>query len=544
MLGTTTAPATPASPAGSCGAMWRLEASYRTMPDQKAALQALHDAADACIHDGGGGGTAYSIRGQTEYRQGDMTAAEADFRQALTVSPDDGPAHYNLGLIALRANRDDEAIAQFSAVLAGKGDSALAYINRGRAYFDKKDFAKALDDAASGIAAKPELPEGYVFRALVRARTSDFDGCIADLTSALSLDETRGGGLYAVRADCYRKKKDMAAARKDIETAIGVDPNDAYALSVRGYIESASQQYDAAIADFNQSLAREPSDSWVIGGRAIAYAHNKQFDLAIADYDKAIALSPDSSSLYFDRGMAKADKQDYAGAIADYTAALSRTPDDPGTLVRRAVAYRHAGKTDEAEADLSRAIAIDPRHADAYIERGVIRREKNDIHGAEADYDAAIAADPNYGLAYADRGILWAKLARYDLAQADADKAAALDPSSALALYLQCWTRAVTNRDLNTALTACDRSLKIRPDLFEALDSRGFVHFRQGNFTAALADYEAALVLKPQNPTSLYMRGIVKLRLGRTAEGQADIDAAKALSPNPAAEYATYGVTP
>jgi tetratricopeptide (TPR) repeat protein len=129
-----------------------------------------------------------------------------------------------------------------------------------------------------------------------------------------------------------------------------------------------------------------------------------------------------------------------------------------------------------------------------------------------------------------------------DGAISDLDQAGQIMPEAKGIEGMRCLLRGVVNRDLNSALASCNRAITEDPKDPDPLDSRGFVHFRLGEFAAARADYDAALALAPKSAGALFMRGILKQRDGDAAGGAADIAAAKAVDANIAAEYAGYGV--
>ena len=66
----------------------------------------------------------------------------------------------------------------------------------------------------------------------------------------------------------------------------------------------------------------------------------------------------------------------------------------------------------------------------------------------------------------------------------------------------------------------------MRPGSAPILDSRALARFRQGDFKAALVDYDAALKADPEQSWSLYMRGLVKAKLGDAAGAKADRETA------------------
>ena len=66
------------------------------------------------------------------------------------------------------------------------------------------------------------------------------------------------------------------------------------------------------------------------------------------------------------------------------------------------------------------------------------------------------------------------------------------------------------------------------------------MHFKRGEFEAALADYEAAFAFEPDNGHYLYGRGLARLGLGLADEGLADLAAAETMQPGVTDLYETY----
>ena len=104
--------------------------------------------------------------------------------------------------------------------------------------------------------------------------------------------------------------------------------------------------------------------------------------------------------------------------------------------------------------------------------------------------------------------------------------------------------RAFENGKLDLAQADCSKSLDLRPDDPSTLDTRGLVHLRGMEFSAAFDDYDAAYRLNDGQFGSLYGRGVAQLRLGRTDAGRADIAKATAHDPAVASLFAQSGITP
>ena len=231
----------------------------------------------------------------------------------------------------------------------------------------------------------------------------------------------------------------------------------------------------------------------------------------MADCDRAIELDPKLASAYAYRCGAYGDKEDYRGALAD----------------------------------CDRAIELDPKLAFAYANRGYVYGEKKDYDRALADDDKAIELDPKSvraAVVYGNRGWICAHKGYLDKAIANYDTAIELRPKFAAHYNQRCWFRAIDAQaqqsQLQQALADCSEALRLK---YNALDSRGFVYLKLGEYDRAITDYDAELKIDPKYAGSLYGRGIAKLKKGDST-GNADINSAKAIQSDIAEEFAGYGV--
>ena len=87
-----------------------------------------------------------------------------------------------------------------------------------------------------------------------------------------------------------------------------------------------------------------------------------------------------------------------------------------------------------------------------------------------------------------------------------------------------------------------NEALRLRPNYADALDSRGLINLKLGQYDRALADYDAALRAKPKLASALYGRGKAKLMKGNFKGGTADIQAAIIINPNIPEEFARFGL--
>lgn len=232
-------------------------------------------------------------------------------------------------------------------------------------------------------------------------------------------------------------------------------------------------------------------------------------------------------------------------------AACGAVIDNPGqpaerraqALVERGAARASERQDARAIADFGRALRLDPNNARALSERGWVHQNRQAYDLAVADYEAALRLDPFLHSAAERRdSAIYGRSNAYRDQLRELTALLARDPRNAELLNNRCWLRTINNDDLNLALADCDAALAATPNYAAALDSRGLVHLKRGDFAAALADYDAAVKLEPESGHYVYGRGLARIRLGMKAEGDADLAAGERTQPGVAALYVSYGV--
>ena len=116
-------------------------------------------------------------------------------------------------------------------------------------------------------------------------------------------------------------------------------------------------------------------------------------------------------------------------------------------------------------------------------------------------------------------------------------------PQNESALNSDCWYRGLFDVALDDAMDVCTRAIERATDSSPMLDSRAMVHYRMGNYDAAIADLDSALELSPGLSASHYLRGIIRLEQG-DAKGREDIEIALRMSPELEKQYKLFGISP
>ena len=315
----------------------------------------------------------------------------------------------------------------------------------------------------------------------------------------------------------------------------------AAAFSQYGLALFDSGEHVRALAAVTEAMRINPLASRYTWLRGLMHYQLQDCAQAQPDFDRALALGDTQAQTYFYRGSCY-EKEGAARALVDFETAIRLAPEMPDAYFGRAAALAQLGRTAEALASADAGVAIAPDKPQSYVARAGIHIALENTTLAKADLAQALTLDSEFVPALSGLADLTYKDGQVDAALGYYDRIVKAEPENSGALNNRCYLLAEIGR-LDEALKDCEASIAITANEIN-LDSRGFVHLKRGDFTAALADFDAALVKDAKLPSSLYGRGIARIRLGQTAEGQADLAAATALDAEIAAFYDKNGLKP
>ncbi|WP_309062269.1 tetratricopeptide repeat protein [Streptomyces sp.] len=249
------------------------------------------------------------------------------------------------------------------------------------------------------------------------------------------------GGLGACRMAAPRPALDAAPGEN--ADGYGDEPgwNDvelppevaARALRSRAAARAVRGEYATATTVMSQALGLVPDDALSLALRGEYLRIQRHHHWAVRDLERAVALDPALGYAWASLGATRLARGDLTAALDALDRALALRPDYPWALIRRARVSRELGDHARQLADLDRAVALQPDSPWAHCERGDALRAAGRDEEALAAYDHALALDTAYASAYASRGASLANLGRHPEALADLDRALGLNPSYAWA---------------------------------------------------------------------------------------------------------------
>lgn len=393
----------------------------------------------------------------------DLAAAEADCNTALTRRPGLWYAHRNRAMVRLRQGRLDAALADFDAAEAGSASVAtfalygrgIIKVKRGQTAEGEADMARATGltpylpsvflayglpgEPEDRLAANPDYAaamsgtEGRSFESLLD-QCSDATGmdAVAGCTALLRQGSINPPQIHLVlerRAGMLMDSGRFIDALGDLEHALELAPENAFAYSRRAYIRGLQERLDDGVSDASRAL-NIVDDAYSRGVRAALYFARKDYTRAVSDLDEAIRFDAETAGYYALRGDSWLALESYARAVADFDTAIRLEPGNASYLNSRCYVRALQGRQlDLALADCEASLKIedDPNTLDS---RASVKLQMGDFAGAFADYDAAFTREPSfYGSQYG-RGLARIRLGQVEAGRRDIAAALAARPDA------------------------------------------------------------------------------------------------------------------
>lgn len=165
-------------------------------------------------------GMAENSFGSVLYERGDLAGAAQHFQAAVEYAPDLPAAHYNLGVIRQRENRDADAEREYRIALQFVTDpmeAAQAHNNLGMLYVSAQQYSGAMAEFDAAIRLNPAEYNSYLGRGRIELQQFNYDGAIRDFARAAQVAETpeaffRLGTAFEMKGEAQRAADAYKAA--------------------------------------------------------------------------------------------------------------------------------------------------------------------------------------------------------------------------------------------------------------------------------------------------------------------------------------------
>jgi tetratricopeptide (TPR) repeat protein len=297
-------------------------------------------------------------RAQIQLRHNDDGGAIDSLQEALKNDPDNGVAHYQLGVAFNMQHNDARAESEWREAVRVRPDLTEAWRALATLQLRRNDLGGLTETARQIIANAPYSPDGYIMRALAEMNRQRYSDAVDDLGKAQNLapknpvPDVQMGNLHFLQ-------KQFADAIKSYQQALDKDPTSTDGLQGIMNIYLAQKQPDQAIAAANAQIAKSPKTSGFYDLLGTALFQNKK-DLPGAEtaFRKAVDLDKNNSDALLKLGQVQAAEGSVDNALATYQKSIKDNPGEIAFYILAGEMYESQKKWDDAKTMYQKALAI------------------------------------------------------------------------------------------------------------------------------------------------------------------------------------------
>jgi tetratricopeptide (TPR) repeat protein len=346
-----------------------------------------------------------------------------ELKKAIEADPGNYTNFWKRAAINDHFERYQQAISDYSQVIALKPNYVEAYINRAVDYAILEDYTRAFTDLKEAIKLEPNNVLSYLNRSYCHFRLKTYEAAFQDVSRAISLYPYFPNS-YLLRARINLDSGTVSPLQVGLDAtrAIELDPENVEAYMVRGELFTIIDRKKRALADFTKAIYLQPNDFRPYYFRGETYFSYGDSQSALEDLNKAIELAPDVPELYYLRSCTLLRLDFLVGALEDADTFMRLAPEDPAAFYQRGLAHLYNGNHRDSLQDFDKYISLQPDELYGYYYRSIVYFVLNNLTKALVDLNKALDINPEHASLLLFRGQIFSKLGEIQKAVEDIKK--------------------------------------------------------------------------------------------------------------------------
>lgn len=307
-------------------------------------------------------------------------AAEASYKNAAALAPDEPLYTYYLADIYKKTGRLEEAAEAYRRILEIAPDFLPARVHLAQVLLAGNQAAEARTELEKALAVDPESPGAHAVLGEVALSQKDYAQAAENLAFALERVPA-ANRLHYPLAMAYRGLGEMEKAREHLRQsgAVGLKVPDPWmdALEklatgervhlLRGRQAFAAGRYAEAAEEFRQAVAADPRSARALVNLGSALGQMGDIPGAMVELRKALEVAPGNFTAHLNLALLLASQGWDEEAVLHFQAALEANYTDSQAHLEMGRALQRLGRLEEAEKHLREAWTMDPASAPAHL---------------------------------------------------------------------------------------------------------------------------------------------------------------------------------
>ena len=416
----------------------------------------------------------YARSGELALSMQDPARAQKDSNKAIELDPTHADAHLTLG--------------------------KREYM-RGRSNRSNTELRKAAGHFRDAIAADPKHINAHYYLGNLSRELQDFGGAIEAYGALVSLRPLDPSNRLRL-GQAYQLNGEVAQAIEQYERATQIDANYVQARQSLANLHEQLGAREKAAHEYEVLVKLRPTPAF-LGELGRLYVELERFDEAIDAYSSMLEASDDdqdSIRILLARLYANADR--YDDAIAECHKVITTSKNNGAKVEAYSILgslYLVREQHEDALQALTAALAIHEDHRDALYWLAMTYDQMGDSSLAANTLSRILTMDPSDHRAQNTLGFLYAQNGeRLDEAGKLVMAALEAEPSNPAYLDSLGWVRYKQGR-YSDAIALLQRTVTHDPSNAEILDHLGDAYVEAGHEDRAVASWRQALELEPEN---------------------------------------------
>ncbi len=302
--------------------------------------------------------SGYCLRSNTYFMMGWYERAMADARKAVEVAPDNPNSFMARAFVQMQLGRYEEALLDFEQTLGYDPERYDALRGQGKCLSMLGRDYEALASFNALRRTYPDDPDLYYELADVLFSAGYLEDCYKVCQKCLELDDQYVNAYVILGMIAMRKNNDEKA-RELLTKAIGMEPDNPFALNELSYLSHLQGDDDAALELVNRALEEAPEYADALCNKGVILYFRSEFEQSSAIFDETLRLVPDHVAAMVGKGNTLTQLCEFDEAQQCYDQALALDPENADACHGKAVLYRMLGLDDEVRRWQERAYTLD-----------------------------------------------------------------------------------------------------------------------------------------------------------------------------------------
>lgn len=262
--------------------------------------------------------------------------------------------------------------------------------------FERGEWARAAQYFQQAIEADSTAPDLYYWLGEAERRSGQIGAALNAYNQAIRASPNFAPAfLGRARAGLAGSNPKIEDIRKDLQTALSLDPNLAEAYLELAQLDLNEERYEAALQNLDRAAELLPDSPLVYEYRARVLLAQGNAEAALADAQRANQLDLTLLPAYLTLGEAQQANGLYRQSIEPLEIyERFAQPPEPRVYALLGKAYLESGEEEKALRVFDEALRLDRLNFEVVMERGKLYLNRGDAQAALSDFNRALTIRP------------------------------------------------------------------------------------------------------------------------------------------------------